>query len=133
MYIASLDQSVYAFTPASTQAWRYKTSFPLRSQPAVHNGTLYVTIPGDGMTALDAATGSVKWKTPALGGEVIAVRKGDLLVWDGAFMYRVDAAHGEIVSKFKMAGVRMYATEKFGDGTLYAVSNSGVVTRFVTR
>lgn len=133
MYIASLDQSVYAFTPAATTAWRYKTSFPLRSQPAVHNGTVYVAIPGDGMTALDAATGSVKWKTAELSGEVIGVRKGDLMVWDGEFIYRVDAAHGEIVSKFKMAGVRAYAVEKFEDGTLYAVSNSGVVTRFVTR
>lgn len=133
MYIASLDQSVYAFTPSATLAWRYKTSSPLRAQPAVHNGTIYVAIPGEGMTALDAATGAVKWKTPALGGEVIGVRKGDLMVWDGEFMYRVDAAHGEIVSKFKMPAVRSYALEKFEDGTLYAVSHSGVVTRFVTR
>ncbi|MDX2117987.1 MAG: PQQ-binding-like beta-propeller repeat protein [Planctomycetota bacterium] len=133
MYFACLDQSVYAYSPAGTQIWRFKTAASLRSQPAIFAGTIFVTVPGEGMVALDAGMGTVKWRNSALAGEVIAVRKNDLIVWDGSFLNRVDAVHGEIVAKFKMNGVAQYVVDKFEDGALFAVSTSGVVTRFVTR
>jgi len=133
LYLASVDQSVYCFSPSAKQVWRYKTSVSLRSQPAIHGGAMLLHIPGEGFVSLSTASGSVNWKSAAITGEVIGVRKGDLLIWDGEFLQRVDAAHGEVVAKFKMPGVKSFAFDQFVDGNLFIISESGVITRFATR
>ncbi len=134
MYVAGLDQSLYAFNPlGGSILWRHRTGTPLREQPVLHDGRLYCSIPGAGFTALDPRTGDVVWTAPGVNGAVIGVRHGRLLVWNGTEAALLDPATGDVFDRVKLPGVRILRLDRFENGNLYAVSNSGVVAKFIAR
>ncbi len=131
-YIASLDQSVYAFDTTGGQVWRHRTSTPLRAQPALIDGVLYVTTEA-GLTALDGMRGDVRWASSELTGDVIGMRRGMLLVWDAAARSAalVNPADGGIEARVHLPGVTMLRLSRAVDGDLYAVSDTAVVAKFL--
>ena len=136
MFVASLDQSIYAF-PArgSSWLWRIRTETPLTAQPTLLGNALYIDIPGDGLTALDPATGSTVWANPEAGGTVIGLRDGDLIAFrdsDGA-AFRLDPRTGDIIERVRLTGVERLMMRPTTDGSLFAVSHAGVVDRFIPR
>lgn len=133
MFIASLDQSLYAFAPSGTQVWRYRGTQPLRAQPTADGATVYCTIPELGLTAFDAATGKINWSAKGVGGTVVARNKNRLITWDGASACMIDPEQGDVIEKVALTGVDFLTTDKFEDGTLYAASKSGVLARFLPR
>lgn len=136
LYIAALDQSVYAYKPfGAAQLWRYRTDAPLRDQPAVHDGTVYVSVPTQGIQALDATTGDVKWTCPDARGSILGVRNDELIVWDPAVptLALVERTRGTLIYAFDAPGVRALIPDGFVDPNLYAVGASGVVIRFEPR
>lgn len=134
MYVASLDQSIYAFDAIEgALAWRVRTEFPVRAQPALHNDTLYVALAAHGMTAFDAADGSLRWRNNDIHGEVIGVRDGELLVWDGADLALLDPDNGDVIRRHTFPGAERVVTDRFVDGALYVVGHSGAIVRFVPR
>lgn len=131
MFIASEDQSLYAFSPMSpSPAWRYRSDRPLRERPVFHNGTLYCTIPGLGLTAF-AEDGRVMWSSPKVTGHVVGVSGGRLVVWNGSSAFLVDPARGDVRDEASVPGVRHLVADRFVDGSLYAVSDLGVVRKLV--
>lgn len=133
MYIAGLDQSLWAFEPSGRVRWRFRTEFALRSQPTFHAGAVYCEIPTMGLVALDAATGTKRWNNPEVRGVVVAQRQGMLVVFAGRETMLVDPVDGTIVAREAIAGVARLVPEQFEDGALYAVSSTGTVLRLVPR
>jgi hypothetical protein len=132
MYVASLDQSIYAFAPqGAVQVWRYRTPGALRVQPTVAGGRLYCAVPGKGLTAFEAATGNIVWSTSGFDGTVIGSSKGRLLAWDGHEAALIDPARGDVMDRAALKGVRMLKPDKFENGNLFVVSESGVVAKFL--
>lgn len=134
MFIAGLDQSVWAFEPSGARAWRFRTSSPLRTQPAFHKDTLYVDVPGSGLVALDPGTGAQKWVcTSVTSGTVIETRGGRLLIWTGRGLALVDPGNGDIVDQVATPGIASVHADASEDANLFVVSDRGVVAKFVPR
>lgn len=133
MFVASLDQSLYAFAPTGKQVWRHRTGSPLRIQPTAETDAVYCTIPDLGLTAFDAETGQIRWSAEDMGGTVIARRGGRLLAWDGRTLALVDPDNGDVINRADFPGVRAITTDQYEDGNLYAVSKNGPVAKFQPR
>jgi outer membrane protein assembly factor BamB len=135
MYVASTDQSVYAFSPiGGAMLWRYRTSAPLRTQPTAHDGKLYCSVAGQGLVAFDGGTGAVLWQCRDFSnGVVVAMNRGRLVVFNGAEAALIDPARGDVLERVRLNGVSMLKPDVFVDGNLYAASKSGVVAKFLKR
>ena len=66
-------------------------------------------------------------------GTVIGIRAGNLVVWNGSLVLLLDKERGDIIRSYVVPQTAMMLTDKFEDGNLYAVSDRGVVVRFVPR
>jgi outer membrane protein assembly factor BamB len=134
MFVASRDHSLYAFSPRGNKpAWRKRTSAPLKFSPAHHNGAVWCALPDQGMTAFFADSGTQRWAADGVQGEVVGMRGGKLLVWDGATAHLLDPERGDIYETATLPGVSMLVTDKFEDGNLYAVSDLGIIVKFIPR
>jgi len=133
MYVAGLDQSVWAFDFTGALAWRYRTSVPLKDQPTLHGDVLYVNVPGQGLTALNATDGHVRWISKAAAGTVIAVRNKQLIAWDGTSAYTIDPDRGDVYDKVELPNIQSIKLDAFDNGNAYAVDGRGVVSKFVPR
>lgn len=132
LFIASLDQSLYAFSPAGRlPIWRVRTEAPLADAPVHHAGVVYCTIPGRGMTAFDAQTGDELWVAPDVGGTVIGMRSGRPIVWDGTVVTLLNSDDGSVYASVELPGVSRLVMDGFTDGTLFAASDMGLVIRLV--
>lgn len=132
MFVASLDQSLYAFLPTGSRLWRHRTAAPLTSAPVAHGPAVFCTTDA-GLQAFDANSGSVLWTAGNVRGTVVGKRKTNLLVWDGATMSLVDEARGDVLGQVELPGVRSITLSAFEDGDMYVASRSGVVAKFVTK
>lgn len=132
MFVASVDQSLYAILPNGAQLWRHRTADPLHWAPACSGEAVYCTT-SEGLTAFDAGSGSVLWTAADAHGNVIGKRKNNLMVWDGTTMYLVDQQRGDIMGQETLPDVRFIKLSAFDDGDMYVVSKSGVIAKFVTR
>ncbi|HYE63372.1 MAG TPA: PQQ-binding-like beta-propeller repeat protein [Phycisphaerales bacterium] len=133
LFIAGLDRSIWCFNTTGLEEWRVRTDAPLRLQPTAHNGTLWVSIPGGGLTALDTATGKQRWANPNVQGTVIGTRSGRLLVRTENGLVTLNHADGSIVDRTTTPGITNIAVDKFEDGNLYAISSQATVGRFIPR
>ncbi len=130
-FVASLDQSLYAFSPTGQQIWRRRTASPLTYKPLATPEAVYCTTQ-EGFTSFDAATGASLWTAKDVSGEVIGKRKTNLMVWNGKTMFLVDQQRGDVLAKENLPDVRIIKTSAFEDGDLYVASTSGVLAKFVT-
>ncbi len=134
MYVAGLDQSIWAFsTFGGERLWRLRTQYPIKSQPTVHDGVLYVNLQEKGLTAINTATGEIIWETKDAPGEVMGQRDGLLFVWDGARATLVDKERGGVMEQTELPGVHELRMSSFEDGDLYTVTRSGVVSKFMPK
>lgn len=134
LFLASTDQSVYAIEARTgAERWRHRTERPIVDQPTIYGGRLFVTIPEQGLTCFDASSGGIEWSNRELSGSVIGLRGGRLLVWDGTTAATLDPDRGEIVERVTLAGVRRLMSVPFEDGSLYAVTPEGRVSKFSPR
>ncbi|MEZ6242285.1 MAG: PQQ-binding-like beta-propeller repeat protein [Phycisphaerales bacterium] len=134
LYVPSLDQSVYAYDAADASlAWRVRTEYPITKPSALYHDMLLVPLRGDGLTALDTRDGTLIWRNDELTGWVVAVHKGELIVWDGATLAAVDADRGDVIFRAQVPGASMVVPDAFEDGALYVVSRSGGIIRFRPR
>lgn len=133
MYVAGLDQSVWAFDFTGALAWRYRTSVPLKDQPTLNGDVLYVNVPGQGLTALNANDGHARWISKTAAGSVIAVRNKQLIAWDGKTAFTIDPDRGDVYDKVELPNIKHIKLDKLDNGNAYAVDERGVVSKFVPR
>jgi outer membrane protein assembly factor BamB len=133
-YVASLDQSIYAFNPTGgSLVWRVRTASPLRVQPTAFGGRLYCTVPGQGLTAFDSANGQVVWTCKGFNGTVVGTSRKLLVGFDKAVpeIVTIDMERGDVVARTKTPGAVMVKPDAFENGNLYVLSGSGLVAKFV--
>jgi eukaryotic-like serine/threonine-protein kinase len=106
---------VYDVPPIQTLTgvkWRFHTSGPVISSPAVAGGVAYVGSTDGHLYAIDMATGTQRWtfKTRSRITSSPAVDGGSVFFssYDGN-IYRVDAATGAVQWKFATPGERRFA------------------------
>jgi hypothetical protein len=133
LYVASRDQSLYAFRSDGAIAWRLRTNAPFAHAPMLVNGALLVTVPGTGLSSIDPATGAIRWSAKDVSGDVVGQRDGRLLVWNGSALMLLDPARGDIIQQADMPGVRAVTTDRPADGDLYLSTQSGVLVRLTPR
>jgi outer membrane protein assembly factor BamB len=131
--VASLDQSIYAFSPAGSQMWRIRTNSPLRGAPESIGSTVYLTAENDTFTAINALTGQPLWTSKGISGRLIAARGSNLLVFGNGTLTVLERATGVVLHSFQTPSITQIVADKAEDGNLYAVSASGVVGKLMPR
>lgn len=134
LFIASLDQAIYAFNPVGgSRVWRIPTPHPLRVQPTAYDGVLYVETREDGLMALDQQNGRRIWANSDARGTVVGMRNNKLLAFDGRYIHVIYPRTGAVERSIRTEGVGRVFTDQFVDGNLYLVGSRGGVARFVPR
>jgi len=133
VYIASLDQSIYAFANSGQKIWQHRTSSPLTFAPVCLGARLFCHTADLGFTCFDAGTGKPIWSNREVRGTLIGTRKGDLLVWDGATLSLLEPDRGATVATAVLPGIRHITFDRFDGGTLYVANRAGVVGRLVSK
>lgn len=133
MIVAGRDQSLWGLRPNGEVAWRVRCDLPLTRQPSTDGKTVWCQLGTEGLCAVDASTGKVTWSNRVVEGTVIGIRAGNLVVWNGSLVLLLDKERGDIIRSYVVSDTSMLLTDKFEDGNLFAVSESGVVVRFVPR
>lgn len=131
VFVASTDQSLWAFENGGQLRWRHRTPARLTSTPTVHENVVYCDVPGAGLLAVDATSGETKWQSKA-SGRVIGVRKGRLLVHDASarVLATVDPTNGDVFEHAQIAGIGSLVLDAFVDGRVYAVSDQLRMAKF---
>lgn len=131
LYIAGLDQSVWAFNVEDGRLlWRLRTEAPITAQPAVWNGMVLLELDRKGFTAINASTGDVLWSNQRVAGEAVAARSGDIIVWDGEEAIVLDARRGDVIERVPFSGFRRVLSVPFEDGSLYTVSPDSTINKY---
>lgn len=136
-YIASLDQSLYAFDPlGGIVRWRHRTEHPLTEGPAFHGGWVFCELEETGLTAFDSGTGEVMWESPRARGRVVAVRGTRLISWDAdeRTAYVVERSTGDLVSVVRLPTVAGFFTQEnanIQDPDLYTITDTGILAKFI--
>jgi outer membrane protein assembly factor BamB len=133
LFIGGLDQSIWAFNSNGGLIWRHRTAAKLSDQITLRDGVLYCNVPGEGLLALDAATGKVNWTAKKTSGVVIGFRNGRLLARTAAGVDMLDPATGSCTAQVALPGITRLVVEKMDDGVIYAVASNGNVARFLPR
>ncbi|MGH7131400.1 MAG: PQQ-binding-like beta-propeller repeat protein [Phycisphaerales bacterium] len=134
IYVASKDQSVYAInTVGGAVRWRFRTDVPLTAQPVVFGANVHIDVPGVGLVAIDTKSGRRTWFAQGVTGNVINVRDGKLVVWNGREAVLLDAARGDVIERVALPGVQMLKADKLVDGSIYAVYAGGQISKFVVK
>ncbi|MDF1808079.1 MAG: PQQ-binding-like beta-propeller repeat protein [Phycisphaerales bacterium] len=132
IYVASKDQSLYAFDAADGfRFWRVRSSAPVTVQHTLHEGVVYATTNDTGLAAIDSATGEMIWNNESVGGWVMTVSEGnELIVWSGYELLSIDKDRGDVLSRIPLEGIAGIRTNSIDDGDLYVVTLEGSVAKF---
>jgi eukaryotic-like serine/threonine-protein kinase len=135
IYVASKDQSVYAFDiEDGFRFWRKRSSKPISIQHTLYQGVIYVTTDDNGLSAIDSATGEAIWENNEIGGWVISVNdESDLVVFSGYELMIVDKDRGDIISRMPLEGISGIRVDSLDNGNIYVISYEGTVSKFSLR
>ena len=135
IYIASKDQSLYAFDiEDGFRFWRKRASAPITVQHTLHEGVVYATTDDSGLVAIDAATGDELWTNEDIGGWVVTIIDDkELIVWSGFELLAIDIDRGDIISRMKLKDIAGIRTDSISDGNLYVITFEGSVAKFSLR
>jgi outer membrane protein assembly factor BamB len=131
-YVASRDQSIYAFDAVSGERrWRIRTERRLDSPPVVWNDRVFVAVPDSGLLCIDARRGDVLWTAEGLDrGEVIGVLAGEVIFWDGRTMSLLDTNTGDIIEQSQLPFAERIVADGFEDPALYVLTRGNDLLRF---
>lgn len=133
LIVPSEDQSLWAFTPASSRnLWRVPTEGPITSRPVVHGDRVFIELPRLGFSAVSLGTGEVEWSLEDVGGELVAVRDGLLVVFDAEreVLTQIDGPTGDVFGSVPVGGVSRVETASLEDAPIYLITDRGLMARF---
>jgi outer membrane protein assembly factor BamB len=135
IYVASLDQSLYAFDIADGfRFWRVRSSAPITVQHTLHEGVIYASTRDQGLMAIDASSGDVMWSNPQISGWVTTiVDDAELMVFSGFEMLAIDKERGDIIARTPLNGISGVRTDSQVDGNIYVITLDGGVAKFGRR
>lgn len=132
IYIASKDQSLYAFDlEDGFRFWRQRSSAPITVQHTLYEGVIYATTKDTGLTAIDSATGETLWNNPTIGGWALTVIDGDeLIVWSRYELLAIDIDRGDIITRIPLINIAGIRTDSVDNGDIYIITLEGSVAKF---
>ncbi len=132
IYIASKDQSLYAFDiEDGFRFWRKRSSAPITVQHTLYQGVVYATTQDTGLTAIDSATGETLWETGTIGGWVLTVvDEKELIIWSGYELLAIDKDRGDIIERMPLQDIAGIRTNSIDNGDLYVITLDGSVAKF---
>lgn len=133
LLVPSEDQSLWAFTPASSRnLWRVQTPEPITGTPATFGDHVFIDLPEYGFSAVNLGTGEIVWSLKDVGGELVAVRDGLLVVFDAdaEVITQIDAPTGDVFGTVPVGGVSRVETAGMVDSPIYLITDKGLVARF---
>jgi outer membrane protein assembly factor BamB len=135
IYVASMDQSLYAFDiNDGYRFWRIRSSAPVSVQHTLHEGVLYASTRDQGLMAVDSATGDVIWNNTEIGGWVLTVANdAELIVYSGFEMLAIDKERGDIIARTPISNIAGVRTDSISDGNVYVITLDGGVAKFGLR
>lgn len=135
IYIASLDQSLYAFDVTDGfRFWRVRSSAPVTVQHTLHEGMLYASTRDQGLMAIDSASGDIIWNNPEIGGWVVTiVDDAELIVYSGFEMLAIDKERGDIIARTPINNISGVRTDSQTNGNIYVITPEGGVAKFGPR
>lgn len=135
VYVASLDQSIYAFDiNDGYRFWRVRSSAPVTVQHTLHEGVVYASTQDHGLAAIDSATGSVVWNNREISGWVLTdIDSRELIVFTGLEMLAVDKERGDIIARMPLRNIAGVRTDSINDGNIYVITLDGGVAKFGLR
>lgn len=97
VYVASLDRSLYKVSKTiGLRQWQARFPRPLETAPIVIDDTVYQFCPGHGITALNSADGTERWRHPTAKAFAAHNAAGDIVLTDGGMLDVVDHATGKV-------------------------------------
>ena len=135
IYVASLDQSIYAFDiNDGYRFWRIRSSDPVTVQHTLFEGLIYASTRDQGLMCIDSATGEILWNNPEIGGWVMTVvNDSELIVYSGFEMLAIDKDRGDIITRTPLDNVAGVRTDSITDGNIYVITLDGGVAKFGLR
>lgn len=135
VYVASLDQSIYAFDIVDGfRFWRIRSSDPVTVQHTLYEGIIYASTRDKGLMAIDSATGDIIWNNPEIGGWTITVADdSELIVWSGFEMLAIDKDRGDIIERTPLQNIIGVRSDSMTDGNIYVITPQGGVAKFGRR
>ncbi len=132
LYIASKDQSLYAFdVEDGFRFWRKRSSSPITVQHTLHEGIIYATTEDTGLTAIDSATGDTLWSNKSIGGWALTVLDAnELIVWSGYELLAIDIERGDVITRMPLSNIAGIRTNSVNDGDIYIITLEGSVAKF---
>ncbi len=132
IYIASKDQSLYAFDSSDGfRFWRKRSSEPVTVQHTLHEGIIYATTSDTGLVAIESSTGEELWKNDSIGGWVITVNDGnELIVWSGYELLAIDKDRGDVIARMPLTDIAGIRTDATDNGDIYIITLEGTVAKF---
>ena len=126
-YVASQSRSLYKVDINHGRvAWRVRFPRPLHDGPVVTSGTVYQFCDRDGLSALDAGTGELKWKRTN-GSKLAAHNKaGDVIYTNDKNLEVVDHETGQVLSTIELNDPIDVLSNTTGDG-IYILGSGGQV------
>lgn len=129
---AGLNGAIAAYDILGNEAWIFKTKSEIRSSPAASAGTVFCANTRGEVFALDAADGSVRWKSNVNGavhagltvhGSMLIVASRD------SFVYLFDTENGSIVRRI-VVGNKVMASPAVQNGTIFITTLDGAVLAY---
>lgn len=124
-YVASTDRSLYKLDITDGRIlWRARFEAPLTTGPSVVDGVVFQRCNRNGLTALDADTGNVRWRVSHARTFAAHTRAGDVLLSADHDILLVSHDRGEVLATIPSRGVFGVATPTYGDA-LYLLGHDG--------
>jgi outer membrane protein assembly factor BamB len=132
VYAASTDSKLYCLDRASGKIkWQYFGGAPLRTAPVVIADTVYQTVPGVGVAAIDKTAGDYdrkpRWLVRGTTQFLSEDATNAYLRTNDNLIVAVNKKTGEQKFKSKRQDLRLFATSEKPDGIVYAATINGDV------
>jgi len=127
IYLASEDQNLYAINRSTGKdRWIYRTGEPFVVDPVLLGNTLFVT-QSNGLTAIDAITGSKLWNIPHRY-QVVDLIDHRLIVSSGVYLMMIDVTNGKTLREVPFIE-RVQSVVPAIDDSLIVVTPQGRMVR----
>lgn len=127
VYIASADRSLYKLDKNSGQrVWRARFPSPLADGPVVAGGLVYQYCQGNGIAALDTATGAEKWRIPTARTLAAHGAAGDVILTGDSRLMVVEHETGKEFGSVQAPGI-VQAVSNTRNDSVYLWSAGGRV------
>ncbi len=131
IYVACRDRSLYAFNRiAGNDVWIYRTTVPLTDDPKPLGRLILQPVPGQGLHAIGAADGELKWTYPDAISPVKLVGDNMLFMAPGKLLL-LDAEDGQVAKELPTKPLK--ALVNGPDDALILITPKGTMMRLDPR